>query len=72
MTLREYLFINRIKKKDFADRVGISTGYTTKISEGQQVPSMTLAIKIETATAGAVPVASWIDSSQNLSEVAND
>jgi hypothetical protein len=42
-----------------AGKIGIDFTYLTKIERGARKPGRVVAVKIEGATAGAVPVASW-------------
>ena len=53
-TVREYLKQNRVKGKDLAARLGISTSHMSMIKRGERRPSPELARKIEAAT--GIPV----------------
>lgn len=44
----------------WADRLGISRSYLSDILNGNKIPSLELAAKIERATGGAVMASSWI------------
>lgn len=50
MTLREYLFFNRIKQIEFAKKVRISKAYLSNIIQEKKKPSFRLAEEIERAT----------------------
>lgn len=52
MTLREYLFYNRITQKDFCQRSGISQPYLTMIMSGKVKPSKRIIRDIIQATNG--------------------
>lgn len=44
----------------WAERLGISASYLSDILNGKKRPSLELAVRIESATAGAVTPASWV------------
>jgi transcriptional regulator with XRE-family HTH domain len=54
MDLREYLKLNKIKQKNFADDVGISEAYISLILSGRRMPSVPVALQIEKASKGKV------------------
>lgn len=60
MSLRDYLWLNRsrIKHTEFAKKVGISKNYLSNISNGKQMPSVSMAKRLEKATDNVV---SWSD-----------
>jgi transcriptional regulator with XRE-family HTH domain len=58
MTLSQYLHDNGATQADFAKRVGTSQAHISRLVGGD-TPSLQLALKIETATSGAVPVRVW-------------
>lgn len=68
MDLRTYLFQNRIKKGLFAEQLGISKAHLSRLVNGR-MPSLTLAIKIEEFTDGAVKTSSWIGASQDREDL---
>lgn len=43
----------------WARRLGISLPYLSSLASGNRRPSLDLALKIEIATGGAVPVQAW-------------
>jgi hypothetical protein len=53
MDLNAYLALNRILKKDFALKLGITTRQLTRILKGEQ-RSRVMALKIEEVTCGKV------------------
>jgi len=57
--LRTFLQKSGIKQSDLATRLGISRGYMSELVSGDKSPGRELAVKIERATRGGVPVQSW-------------
>ncbi len=47
-------------RKDWAEDLGISRSFLSLLEAGQKRPSLELAVRIERATGGAVPVQSWV------------
>lgn len=62
-TLSSYLKARSIKQAEFAEEVGISQGTVSRLASGSLVPSLSVAVRIERHTGGAVPVSSWLASS---------
>lgn len=56
MTLRDYLYHNRITCTDFGRKVECSRNYITLIKNKKFIPSLRLARDIEAATDGLVTV----------------
>ena len=54
MTLREYMFRNRITCETMARQLGIHSMYLSAIKNNKRKPSLDLAIKIEMITGGEV------------------
>jgi transcriptional regulator with XRE-family HTH domain len=54
MTLREYIFLNRIRLVDFAEKLGISVGWLSKIQNEKDQPHKSLKLLIEEYTDGKV------------------
>lgn len=59
LKFKEYLYMNRLTRKEFAKHIGYSTTYLDRIASGERLPGDGLALIIEKATNGAVPVSSW-------------
>ena len=59
--LRTYAKSLDYRQHDLAAVLGVSQGYLSSLSAGKKRPSLARAVRIERATDGAVPVASWID-----------
>ncbi|WP_036797146.1 helix-turn-helix domain-containing protein [Leisingera caerulea] len=59
--LSTYLKKNRIRQSEFADSVGVTQGVISRLSSGAAKPSLELAVRIDKATAGAVPVHCWVE-----------
>jgi len=57
--LNEYL--DGRKKSQFAELIGISAPYLSQLCSGVRTPGIRVAIKIDEATDGAVPVSAWRD-----------
>jgi transcriptional regulator with XRE-family HTH domain len=55
----QYLKANSERQSDFAERIGTTQATVSRLAAGTQTPSPELAIKIDSATGGAVPAASW-------------
>lgn len=56
----EYIRTSGHNRAAWADRLGISRPYLSDILNGNKVPSLELAARIERATDGAVMAASWV------------
>lgn len=59
-TLSEYLKAQQLTQADFAGRIGVTQGYIAKLCASRATPTLQTAHKIEIATSGAVPVATWL------------
>lgn len=44
----------------WARRLGVSTSHMSGLLSGKKLPSLELAVRIERATGGRVPAASWV------------
>lgn len=58
--LKAYLDDTREKQAEFADRVRTTPATISRLCAGALKPSLDLAHEIEVATAGRVPMESWI------------
>lgn len=58
---KEAIINSGATRAEWADRLDISRSYLSDLVNGKKMPSLDLAVRIERLTAGAVPVASWID-----------
>lgn len=56
MELKEYLVFKDIDREDFAREIGTSKGYLDQIISGHRQAGKNLALKIEKATGGDVPL----------------
>ncbi len=56
----EFIHTSGQNRAAWADRLGISRSYLSDILNGNKIPSLELATKIERATAGAIMASSWI------------
>ncbi len=59
MKLLNYIKMANVNRKQFARTLNISQGYLSKLINGQKVPSMRLAERIEEATDDAVTKSDW-------------
>ncbi len=59
-TLRETILKSGETQAVWARRLGVSRGYLHGIINGTKRPSLSLAIRIERLTNGAVSVESWV------------
>ena len=62
MTLSEYLAGNGITYREFASTLGRDSAEVWRWAKGQRTPDLRTAIRIETATGGAVKPASFVSS----------
>jgi transcriptional regulator with XRE-family HTH domain len=53
-------YLKTHKAKPLAEAVGISQSYLSDIKKGYRSPSLRVAVAIEDATQGAVPVRAWV------------
>ncbi|WP_350939129.1 MULTISPECIES: helix-turn-helix domain-containing protein [Thioclava] len=60
MTLKEYLSLHQISQTDFSGSLGVSKGYLSDLLRGRKLPSLTIAVKIQDLTKGAVMAGSWV------------
>jgi DNA-binding XRE family transcriptional regulator len=58
-TLREYLEKAKITQKDFADIIEVKQATVSRLASQAMLPSLNLALRIELATGGKVPVSEW-------------
>ncbi len=58
--LSSYLKQSGIRQSDFADAVGVGQAMVSKLARGFARPSLELALAIERASRGEVPVSSWV------------
>lgn len=54
MQLRDYLHHNKIKKKDFAEKIGFNVNYLGAVAEYVRKPSKKFAMIVEMITEGKV------------------
>lgn len=59
MTLSEYLKANSETQKQFAQRVGVTQAFVSKLCGADPKLSLETALAIETATGGQVRVEAW-------------
>lgn len=52
---------NALSKRAFAVKIGVSRVYVSQILNAHRIPSLKLQRVIALQTAGAVPMASWIN-----------
>ena len=68
--LSRYLKDNCIRQSEFAETVGVTQGVVSRLASGTSKPSLDLAVRIDKATGGAVPVHSWVEIVQGSDEEA--
>lgn len=56
MNLREYLFLNRITTKEFAQRIGLTRPYFSRVICGELKGSLKVLERIREETRGLVPI----------------
>ena len=59
--LTEYMSSNGISAAHLASQVGVTRQYIWALAKGTSLPRVDVAIRIEDATNGAVPVRSWVE-----------
>ena len=58
--LQSYRLREGLRQSEFARLVGSTQATISKLESGGVQPSLDLAVRIERATAGAVPATSWV------------
>ena len=61
--LREHIKSSGQSQSWWADQLQITRSYLSDLLNGNKVPSLDLAVRIQRATGGAVPADCWIDGS---------
>lgn len=60
MKLHKFLEASNVSDKEFAKAAGVSRGYIAQLRLGlRKRPSLKVALSIEKATSGKVPVEAW-------------
>jgi transcriptional regulator with XRE-family HTH domain len=67
--VNNYLKSEAITQAGFADRLGVKQSTVSKWCAGDKRPGLDMAVKIEAATGGAVPVDSWVRHSVSSSAI---
>jgi transcriptional regulator with XRE-family HTH domain len=67
--LSNYLKETGLLQAEFAAKVGVGQGTISRLANGTMNPGLPLAIKIERATGGSVPVESWLEKPSNSAGV---
>lgn len=65
-TLSEYLIEAGITQGRFAETVDVTQATISRLATGASRPGLPLAVKIEEATGGRVPAASWVSDADKL------
>lgn len=58
--LDTYMAAHKLNDSDFASLIERDRSLVNKLRSGRAKPSLELAARIEAATAGAVPMSSWV------------
>jgi transcriptional regulator with XRE-family HTH domain len=58
-TLSQWMGLNEIKSKDFANELGVTPGYLSRLRNGKQKPGRALLMQIHTITKGDVGLEDW-------------
>jgi transcriptional regulator with XRE-family HTH domain len=66
--LKSWLSANNLTQTQFAARLGVSTPHLSLLISGKKRPSLSLALKIERATNGTVPVSIWADPTHTVTQ----
>lgn len=59
--LSAFLTSKQIRQQDFAERIGVTQATVSRLAKRTMMPSLPLAVEIERATDGEVPVSSWVN-----------
>ncbi len=57
--LATWLEEHDVSQDVFADKIGVTQGYISRLVNGERIPGGAIAIAIEKETGGDVPAASW-------------
>jgi len=60
MTLKDFIKASGESQAIWAGRLKVGRGYLSELINGNRRPSLTVAVRIERATDGAVPATIWI------------
>ncbi|WWT39575.1 Cro-like protein [Microcystis phage Mae-JY02] len=66
MNLASYLEEQNKTQESFAAEIGVKQATVSRLTRGAR-PSFDLAVKIEQATNGAVPVSAWVNAQREAS-----
>ena len=58
--LTKYLEEAKLGQAVFAEGIGVTQATVSRLARGKMVPSLELALAIENATGGKVPMSSWV------------
>ena len=58
-SLYSYLDRHNVTQSEFAEKIGLSQSAVSKLASGAALPSMKIALAIDRATLGEVPLDSW-------------
>jgi plasmid maintenance system antidote protein VapI len=67
--MKQYLKGNRIYQTNFARQLGVTQPYLSQIISGRKPVSLKMAVRISKLTHGEVPVKSWPNLQEILSEL---
>lgn len=59
-SLAKFLKESHVRQGDLAQKLGISQASVSRLASGTLRPSLTVAVKLEIETGGAVTAASWL------------
>ena len=65
--LDEHLKQNSIRRRDFAEQIGVHESVLSRFCNGLARPALDTAFAIERATDGAVPASSWVEAHKEAS-----
>ena len=71
-SISQYLEAASLTQAAFAQQLGVTQGTVSKWKAGEKRPGLDMALKIEAATSGAVPVASWVQHKSTSCRKAGD
>ena len=61
--LKTYLEAEKLTQRAFAAMIAVDQSIVSRLTRDEMTPSLQLAVDIERATGGFVPVAAWLDKS---------
>ena len=68
MKLAAWLQRERIKNRDFAERIGVAQSTISRLCNGTRHPTLRMAVRISDETRGEVAPHDWINQGEDMTE----